>query len=855
MNEMRLLKLIFGCLADINIMKLHWLPVRVMLWSTMCSFTANVKASPCAEIRTLSAVVLSGSPVTASCYIKEDCPLTKRADFHVEWPYKANLSYASVTSHEERVYQILISNLTNMIAMLECAICIHEDCNVVAGMEIKAAYPPPAPRDLTCGLNLTEQYSLLCTWDPGQETSIPTTYKLHTEIRDSAQKFVYIPPPGKHFFRIPRVGFALFNDVQVQVVAENALGRATSEPLVLDPMETAKLDPPEIQTVRAETYECLGLRWSLSKAQKWITRTLYVEIRMKPMSNKVLNREHIIFKKSRSGNTVQACKLLHGMMYQSEMRVRYHSSPWSEWSRPSVATTRMKAPTGRLVTWLKLLGQPANRQYEAELLWKPSLQFRANSMNVSYVVSFVRPPGRKEELCITDQQHCSFSIPVDIKRIHLTAVNKAGKSSPTDVTVYKWKGGDRAINLKAFPVSEESIFTNWSSPKSSAISAYVLEWKALHEGIFTTVSFEIVNKNQSALVFPGLEPYKPYNFSIYPKYKDVIGQPSSVVAYTKEKAPLESPDLKIGDLRPSSIELLWDELPLQKRNGNITSYTVFYWDKKNKTGEAKVTERRVVLKDLSPYSVYSVQLMTSTNGGSVNGSVISVMTPYVDAIEIVLIVIPACVGLALLFLTGITCFSNDKCLKKCLWPMIPDPANSSIKKWTLTDSMQDIPPLKEVKDPVPVHLSHFSLLSLSETELWKGNTPISEYPHCGKWTYTGKSVDEEHSDSSRDSGIYNSGSQSESVPYATVVFANPYRTQPAAPPAYLRSESTQPLLAEEEPSSPQPYEQMATQGTVYGADHFSAVQEDLRREEENESHWVDFPMLQSLEINDINNQG
>ncbi|XP_072534919.1 granulocyte colony-stimulating factor receptor [Salminus brasiliensis] len=836
-------------------MALRWLSVHLTLWSTMCSFTANVKASPCAEVRTPSAVVLSGSPVTASCYIKEDCPLTKSQDFHVEWPYAANLSYRSVTSHEERTYEILISNFTNMAVMLECAVCIREDCNVVAGMKIKAAYPPPAPRNLTCQLNLAEPCTLLCTWDPGQENlNIPTNYSLHTEIRDSSEKFVYVPAPGRHFYTIPRVGFALFNEVQVHVVAQNALGAATSEPLVLDPMETAKLDAPEIQTVGTENHGCLGHKWSLSEAQKWITSTLFVEIRMKPMSNKALDREQVIFKKRRPGNIIEVCKLLHGMMYQSEMRVRYHSSPWSEWSHPIKATTGMRAPTGRLVTWLKLLGQPANRQYQAELFWKPSLQFRANSMNVSYVVSFERPPGKT--LCITNQQYCSFPIPVDIKKIHLTAMNEAGKSSPTNVTVYKWKGRDQVPYLNVFPESEESMIAKWSSPESSAISAYVLEWKALHGDNFTTVSFEILNRNQSSMEVPGLEPYKPYEFSVYPKYKDGIGQPCTVMAYTKQKAPSESPKLNFGEIRPSYVELFWDEIPLQKRNGIITGYTVFYCDEKNNTGvaEAKVKERWVVLKDLNPHSIYNIHLMASTIGGSLNGSVVTVKTPSIDAFEIVLIVIPACVGLALLFLGVFTCFSNNKHLKKCLWPMIPDPANSSIKKWSLSDSLQDISPLKEVKDPVPVHLSHFSLLSLSEKELWKENTSTSEYPHCGKWTYNGKSVHEEHSDSSRDSGIYNSGSQSESVPYATVVFANPYRCHPAPLPAYLRSESTQPLLAEEEPSSPLTCEKMSTHMKVYEVDHFSALQEDSRREEVKGSLWKDFPMLQSLEISDINKQ-
>lgn len=158
---------------------------------------------------------------------------------------------------------------------------------------------------------------------------------------------------------------------------------------------------------------------------------------------------------------------------------------------------------------------------------------------------------------------------------------------------------------------------------------------------------------------------------------------------------------------------------------------------------------------------------------------------------------------------------------------------------------QDMPPFNEVKDPMPVYLSHFSLLSLSEKELWKDNTSTPEYPHCGKWPYDDKSV-KDHSDSYRDSGIYNSGSQTESVPYATVVFANPYRNQTAPPPAYLRSESTQPLLSEEEPSSPPPCEKMSTQ--------IKRTEQDLGIEDMTGSLWQDFPMLKSLEINSIHDK-
>lgn len=155
-----------------------------------------------------------------------------------------------------------------------------------------------------------------------------------------------------------------------------------------------------------------------------------------------------------------------------------------------------------------------------------------------------------------------------------------------------------------------------------------------------------------------------------------------------------------------------------------------------------------------------------------------------------------------------------------------------------------MPRFKEDKEPVLVYLSPVSLLSLPEKELSKGD----EYIKNSNWPYNGKSVDAGHDDSSHDSESFDSEQQSESVPYATVVFAGPYRCQPVPPPVYLRSESTQPLLGEEEPSSPRPYEKMTTQVNLPDVDHFSTFRKNLGAGEKS-SLWVDFPMLRSLEIN------
>ncbi|XP_027005581.1 granulocyte colony-stimulating factor receptor [Tachysurus fulvidraco] len=824
-------------------MALHWTIVHAVIWTILYSFTKNIRVSACAKVNSSSEVVPFGTAVTASCYIKEECQLLIKQDFLIKWKKNKHFMPSSKAS-QKNVNEIHISNFTDKEAVLECFICDQDNCNVVGGVKIRTVYPPPTPQNLTCQLNLKD-LTLMCKWDTGIKTSdFPTNYTLYTQSSDIPLK-MHVPLPEENFIKVPRGSFPLLNEMQVYVVATNAFGQATSNLLVLDPIKTAKLDAPVIQGVGAQSFGCFEYKWSLSCTQKWIQKHLHIEIKMKPVNEKIYNKEQFT---RRYDSKVKVCGLLHGMSYESQMRVRYHkSSPWSEWSNATVATTPMKAPTGRLVTWLKL-PRPEIRNQVAQLFWKPSLQFRANSMNVSYIVSLMGEfTKKKETACVTVKQYCSFQIHAKVRKIYLTAMNEAGKSNPTEVSVYRRRGMDPVPSLKILPQTEESLLVQWKSPDTSAISEYVLEWKALCGTNSNHVSFEIMGGNQTSFVVSGLEPYIPYEISLYPKYGGGIGRPYSTMQYTKEKAPSISPKLEIGKITPTLIEVSWNEIPLHQRNGLITGYRIFYSDEKNNTGviDAVNTTTHMVLKDLYPFTIYKLFLMTSTNGGSVNGSTTTVKTVSIDVFEIFLIVIPACVGLVLLSFALFACFGKQKWMKKYLWPVIPDPANSNIKKWTAADSLEFTPPFKEVKDPVLMYLSHVSLLSLPEKELLKGDKNIKS----GNWSYNGKSVDAGHDDSSNDSETFDSEQQSESVPYATVVFAGSYRHQPVPPPVYLRSESTQPLLGEEEPSSPRSYEKMSSQSDLHDVDHFLTFHKNLHADEEKASLWGDFPMLRSLEIN------
>lgn len=78
------------------------------------------------------------------------------------------------------------------------------------------------------------------------------------------------------------------------------------------------------------------------------------------------------------------------------------------------------------------------------LLFFPSCQaskwFRANSQNVSYVVSVQKQSGKRAQVCSTRRNYCTFQLRTKTAKLYLNAVNAAGKSNPTKVHILFCKG-------------------------------------------------------------------------------------------------------------------------------------------------------------------------------------------------------------------------------------------------------------------------------------------------------------------------------------------------------------------------------------------------------------------------------
>uniref|UniRef100_A0A8C1B0N6 Colony stimulating factor 3 receptor n=1 Tax=Cyprinus carpio carpio TaxID=630221 RepID=A0A8C1B0N6_CYPCA len=727
----------------------------LVLWIYINDTKKGIQALSCAKIHTPASMVLAGSPVSVSCSIQDDCPLTKGKNFHVAWKIDNHFAPSNLSYQESnRTYGVIIPSLPDAGAFILCAVCEEQEnldsCQIVNGVNVKVGHPPSVPKNLRCSLSLTFNQSFCCQWDPGQEMpNLPTNYILHI-FREMSKNDRYVIPRGMHSYSIP--SDSLFLEMEINVTAVNIFGNATSETLKLVPLETAKFDPPEIKRIEADVFGCLNYSWSLAQSQTWLVTPLCVELRLKTMNNQLIKELVLPFWKQE--NKINVCDLPHGTNYSTTMRVKYNSlSKWSNWSDLKIANTLMKAPTGSLDTWLKVNDQTA------QLYWKPSEDFSANGWDLSYTVESKKP---KKALCVTRENHCFFNLPELVETVYLRATNAIGSSDHTKVPVYPKRGLGSVSNLSVHPKSEASVLITWGRPASPHVTGYVLEWRPLCETPAAPLSFTLMDKNNSSTIVTGLRPYEPYEISIYPKYVDGIGHPQTLMAYSSQKAPSVAPYLNV----------------------------------------------------------------TEING-----------------IEMVLFVIPACIGLSLLVIIVVfACVGKHERVKMCLWPIIPDPANSSIKRWTDSDSLQGMPHCKEDMEPVLMYLSHFSLLDLAENKPFK-----SDYVKEDQWSHDIDSHDESHP-SFQTCVIYDTEHDKESVPYATVVFGGPYQNHSSPPPAYVRSDSTQPLLGANNPGSPPPYENVSPSGGVSQVQHFATFLQKSTESEENEEHWDDFPMLRSLEI-------
>ncbi|XP_044275404.1 granulocyte colony-stimulating factor receptor isoform X2 [Varanus komodoensis] len=830
-------------------------PWSVLLGYSIFFLLLPEGALPCSHLTVDSPVVLLGATVNASCTVwRNRCPFPKDEKIQMLWKLDEEFLKGSHDSFSNgvEVSNITIGPLNETKSSLSCFVQKRDGSPQRMNLiQIQAGYPPSPPQNLTCVMNASSM-NLTCQWDAGRDSLLPVSTVLRgfwarRECKEPLEPIPGCSPAaGQSSCTIARQHLRLYQKMLFLVSTENALGAVESARLCADPADLVLLEPPSLLAVQPIPGEsgCAQVAWQAASGEAFPRQLCELRYREEGDPQWVLVRNV-----SSPVWQAQHCGLLFGTPYHLQMRCRkLPAGYWSGWSAAKSFTTPEKVPSGKLDAWWKVMPRQAE-ETEVQLLWKPMKPHEAHGKILGYWATLSTRP-RKEDpsvLCNTTETWCTFSVPAGTQRIYLTAYNSKGSSKPTEVHLLETKGPP-VPRMRAIPRDAHSTWVCWDSPGTAAWS-YILEWRRVTSGGASDGDIGWTRLQDSvtrALIQEGIEPFQLYNVSLYPLYGDRVGAPQHIEVYTWQKAPSDTPKLR-PVVSKTTAELQWEPIPVEKRNGFITNYTIFWTGTHEGTRSAVLNSsvNTFTITDLWPSRMYIVHIMASTVGGSTNGSILTFHTKAMDDTDILFVY--TLIGLLLAMITVLViCFQKSKRMKTQFWPSVPDPANSSLGRWAPAVLQEETLPATKPCELSPVIVSAILVLEKDEKKcLSCGKSESTKDLEDGPTNFSDSNVhnpdDASPTGGSTPASYINSP---ESIQYAKVLVDSYRSQQEIASAFYMRSNSTQPLLGDMTPS-PKPYENLWFHSNQTDREKGCNFQEDALF---LDRALLDFPLLQGLKI-------
>ncbi|MBN3315555.1 IL6RB protein, partial [Atractosteus spatula] len=330
----------------------------------------------------------------------------------------------------------------------------------------------------------------------------------------------------------------------------------------------------------------------------------------------------------------------------------------------------------------------------------PLLQSQANGKILGYNVTCCRegaPQGQEQQECGVlppQRTSCVLVLPAPRCSCSLSAFNAAGHSPPARITLPD--AGERVLPppmaLTVTPLDDSSLSVRWTPLLSQSVTSFVVEWCPVSEVTPCVPHWlRLAGNVTETVITEAVEAGVRYNVSVRALRHGQGGAALSLPAYSRQRAPSAGPRLHVVDTWIGGVALQWDPIPIHLRHGFIRNYTVCYCGADNRTQrEYRCPAAHVCVSVcVGLVGAYRIHVMASTDAGSAVGEAVTVviaLTPCrclsvsEDGMSPVMTTSLYCVALLLLAWPDALCVSSR--IKKQLWPVVPDPANSSLASWT-----------------------------------------------------------------------------------------------------------------------------------------------------------------------------
>ncbi|XP_069442656.1 granulocyte colony-stimulating factor receptor isoform X7 [Ovis canadensis] len=596
----------------------------------------------CGHILLSAPTVRLGDQVTATCIITQNCSHLG-TEWRIVWKLEPELHPRERQRHLPNgtlQSTITLPHVSHSRVLLSC--CLHwgNSLQILDQAELQAGYPPTAPHNLSCLMNLTTN-SLICQWEPGPDTHLSTSFTLKSfKSQDKCQTQKdsipdCVPEDGQSHCAIPRKHLQLYQNMSIWVQARNALGTSISPKLCLAPMDVVKLEPPTLwalepsPAVAPPQPGCLRLRWETWKP------SLYIE---------------------------QKCELRH--------QPRLGEAGWDLVSGLPARTPQYE-----------LCGLLPSTAY--------TLQMRCTRWRLP------DQAGAEPILCDTTELNCTFQLPSEareMRNLRLRCCLTQGHPACPPLG-----------RLHTTARDPHSLWVGWEPPRPQP-QGYVIEWglsPPSPNGSPMTWRMEHNGSIAGTLLQENIRPFQLYEITVTPLYQDTKGPSQHIYAYSQEMAPSHGPELHLRHIGKTWAQLEWVPEAPELGKSPLTHYTIFWTNTQDQSFSTvlNASTHSFVLHGLEPSSLYHVQLVAASQAWTANSTSLTLMTLTLEESELHILLGLFGLLVLLICLCGAAQFCCRPSRKYSLWPSVPDPARSSLGSWVPTITAEDIFQLPSLQDP------------------------------------------------------------------------------------------------------------------------------------------------------------
>ncbi|KAM6262491.1 leptin receptor isoform 2-T2 [Porphyrio hochstetteri] len=306
---------------------------------------------------------------------------------------------------------------------------------------------------------------------------------------------------------------------------QHLLGTLESSPTCVVPADVVKPLPPS--DVNAEITRDVGLLNVSWTNPVFTNDDLTFQIRY------AINRRESTWELYEVSNTptrsavIEVEKLCVEYVVQVRCRELDGSGYWSNWSRSAYTLIKdIRAPLHGPEFWRVITEDPARRQKNVTLLWKPLTKNHSLCSVSCYVIKHQTSGNTTWSEDVGNGTTCSFPWAEHTHTITVLARNSIGVSAVNfNLTLSQPMSTVGAVqSLRAYLVNSTCVVLIWTlSPQRYLITSFVIEWKSLSKE--QELQWVRVPPNTSKYyIYDHFILVEKYQFSVYPVFAGGVGR-------------------------------------------------------------------------------------------------------------------------------------------------------------------------------------------------------------------------------------------------------------------------------------------------------------------------------------------